>query len=144
MTLNQIVAAANLFTDENFTAEIVVNYTNEAIGKINATVDANLPMFSSATADTAYTALSESYLRILIVPYAAYGIKMNDGSLNEAKGYMDQWEEGFKILEQNKWKAIALAYRGEGFGGMYQIDTSNGMNVGWFNPTTNNTGMEGD
>lgn len=144
MTLNNIVAAANAFADENFSAALVVNFINEAISKINATVDANLPMMDISTPDVTYTALSESYIRLLLVPYAAYGIKMNDGSLNEATRYETMWKSGFGILEQNKFKAIALAYRGEGFGGMYQIDTTIGMNVGWFYPSTTNTGMEGD
>lgn len=132
MTLNEIVAIANDFTDENFAITVVVNFINEAISKVNTAVDATLPMFDKAAPDAAYTALSESYCRILLVPYAAYGIKMNDGSLNEAGKYEKMWEDGFKTLEQNKFKAVAEAYRGEGFGGMYMIDTSNTINVGWF------------
>lgn len=140
MNLQAITDAANAFTDESFKATIVIHYVNEAIGMINAEVKATLPFFQNSTSD--YTALSETWIRTLFIPYASYGIKQNDGSLNEASIFLRSFNTAFMQFLQAKTLAIPLAYQSEDFGGIYVIDPSNAINIGWFHSTTDDDGFE--
>jgi hypothetical protein len=130
MTLNDITILANNVTDENYSSQIIIGFVNQAIARINATLDSNLPVFTSFDVD--YTALNDNWIRLLFVTYASYGIKANDGSLNEADRLRQEFEVNFRLLEENRFKAIPVAYQGEQFGGVYRMDTSLGINVGWF------------
>lgn len=140
MTLQQITDAANAFTDENFRATVVMNYVNEAIAIINAEVNSTLPYFSGIGTD--YVALSEDWIRTLLIPYASYGIKQNDGSLNEASTFLSAFRTAFQRLLQNKMIAITEAYRGDNFGGIYLMETRNAINIGWFEDSSNSDGFE--
>jgi hypothetical protein len=130
MTLNDIAIQANSLADENYSTTIIKGYVNSSIARINATLNARLPMFTDVNTD--YTALSDDWITLLFIPYAAYGIKTNDGSLNEADRFRNEFEINFRLLEENRFKAIPEAYRDTHFGGIYQIDTTVGLNVGWF------------
>jgi hypothetical protein len=130
MTLNDITTLANNVTDENYSAQLIIGYVNQAIARINATLDATLPVFTAIDVD--YTALNDNWIRLLFVTYASYAIKANDGSLNEADRFRNEFETNFRLLEENRFKAIPTAYQGTEFGGVYRMDTSVGINVGWF------------
>jgi hypothetical protein len=130
MTLVDITKLANEATDENYSSELVKGFINQAIARINATLDAKLPFFSVST--DPYLGLSDNWIMLLLIPYAAFSIKTNDGSLNEASLFRQEYEVNFRLLEENRFKAIPEVYRNSNFGGIYQMDTSIGMNVGWF------------
>lgn len=130
MTLQSITDAANAFTDESFKATVVMYYVNEAIGMINADLKSTLPFFTSASAD--YVALDETWIRTLFIPYASYGIKQNDGSLNEASIFLNSFKAAFLQLQQSKTLAIPEAYQSDDFGGIYLMNTENAINIGWF------------
>lgn len=130
MNLTDITQAANAFTDENYSSTLVMHYVNTAIGIINSRLKAKLPFITSTIDD--YDALSDSWIMSLLVSYAAYGIKMNDGSLNEAENYLMAFESAMKDLEESKLTAISEEYREPGFDGVYKADLSRGINVGWF------------
>lgn len=130
MTISEIAVLANQLTDENYSTDLITGYVNQAIARINATLNAKLPMFTNA--DTDFVALSDDWVYLLFVQYAAYAIKANDGSLNEADRFITQYETNFRLLEENRYNAIAEAYRGTHFGNIYRMDTSVGINVGWF------------
>lgn len=131
MTMTEIAKIANELTDEDYATALILNFVNQAIARINTTLSAKLPLFT--TSNTPYTAISQNWILMLFIPYAAYSIKINDGSLNEADRFKQEFESNFLLLEENKFKAIPEAFRDEYFGGIYQMDTSKGMNVGWFN-----------
>lgn len=130
MTLNDIAREANSLADENYPTTTIKGYVNSSIARINATLNARLPMFTDVTTD--YTALSDDWVNLLFIPYAAYGIKTNDGSLNEADRFRGEFESNFRLLEENRFKAIPEVYRDPNFGGIYQMDTTVGLNIGWF------------
>jgi hypothetical protein len=130
MTLQEITNAANAFTDENFRAATVLYFVNEAISMINAELKAELPYFESTSVN--YTALDDTWIRTLLVPYASYGIKQNDGSLNEATIFLNSYQEAFRRAQENKMLVITEDYRSDDFGGIYLMETENAINIGWF------------
>jgi hypothetical protein len=134
MTINQITLLANEMTDENYEPSMIMGFVNTVIARTNVTIDANLPVFTDVS--TNYTAISDNWQRLLFVSYASYAIKANDGSLNEADRFRNEFETSFRLLEENKFKAIADVYKGDNFGNMYYMNAQNGINVGWF--TTRN------
>jgi len=134
MTMTDIAKLANEITDEDYSTALILGFVNQSIARINTTLNAKLPFFTSSNVN--YTALSQSWIMMLFVPYAAYSIKTNDGSLNEADRFRQEYEVNFRLLEENRFKAIPEVFREEQFGGMYQMDTTLGVNVGWFNKKT--------
>lgn len=126
MTLAQITEIANSYTDENFTTTQTFSYANTAISKINTKIKSILPFFSS-NPQTAYTSLSDDWIMLVIIPHVCWSIKMNDGSLNEAREYLFQFETGLRTLEKNKKTAIAIELQGSGFKKVYPINRYAGM-----------------
>jgi hypothetical protein len=129
MTLLEVTNAANAFTDENFESTITIFFANEGVSFINARINSTLPPFDP-TAD--YTAISDDWIRLLIIPYVSYSIKRNDGSIGEADRFFQNFLIGLSELESKKSSAIATAYQGADFGGAYQIETEEAINIGWF------------
>ncbi len=120
---------------------IIKRYINFVIAIINVTLYATLPYITD-TDTYPSAALSENYQRLLFVSYASYAIKANDGSLNEADRFRSEFESSFRLLEENRFKAITGDdYRGDNFGNMYYMKADQGINVGWF--TTRNKGEDG-
>lgn len=127
MTLTELTLAANVYTDENFNAATTRAYANEAIARANIALKAKLPYFSDTDDNADYTALDEMWLRTYVVPYIAYSIKMNDGSLNEADRFNVRWQEALYSLRREKQTAIAEAYQGTGFKNGYKIEQHSWM-----------------
>jgi len=129
MTLEEIRNAANAITDENTTAVLTEQFVNEAIANINIELGATLPVIDTITD---YVALSDNFIRVVIVPFVSYCIKSNDGSLTEARDFFSRYQRGVQLLARVMDDAIPAAYQDENFGGAYVIDTVNAINVGWF------------
>jgi hypothetical protein len=113
MTVNEITNIANNYTDENFNSTVTINFVNSGISQINLNLRATLPLAEDTTSD--YTALSDTWLLSVIVPYVCWSIKMNDGSLNEASMYYSQYLAALDELKNNKKTAIKAEYQGAGF-----------------------------
>lgn len=120
MTLTEMTKAANAYTDENFKAINLLYFVNEAIGTINAEINCSLPFVTSTETD--YVALSETWIRQILIPYLCYSIKINDGSLSEASMFMRNYEQGMLRLVDHKFDAISEIYRNGDFSRAYQID----------------------
>lgn len=118
MNLTELTVIANDYTDENFSETITLQFANEAIAKINIELKSKLPYFNG-TED--YLALDEAWLRTVVVPYIAYSIKMNDGSLNEAMIYEGRWKEGLFTLRKNKRDAILEEFQTDSFANAFKI-----------------------
>jgi hypothetical protein len=129
VNLTEITNAANAFCDENFDRATTIYFANEGIAVINSRLRSNLPAFD-LSAD--YTALSDTYLRLLIIPYVSYSIKRNDGSIGEADRFFQNFLFGLSELESNSDSAIPEIFKTEEFGGVTQIDTEKAINKGWF------------
>lgn len=126
MTINEIANISNDYTDENFTDNLVKNFADSAISRINVELNAQLPFYEDAGE---YVAISSDWQRMIVVPFVCWSIKMNDSSLNEAERYRIQFEQAMIILKRNKNVAISEEYRLGGFGNAHPIKP-------WFaNPT---------
>ena len=120
MNLKEITKAANNYTDETFGTSVTVDFFNECIAKINASIHCSLSFIDSnnTTYDTNdYTDLSETWLRLVVVPYVAYSIKANDSSTNEASLLLNKFENGLRELKTNKMTAIPEEARNNNFSG---------------------------
>ena len=141
MNLEQLINTASAYTDETFTASIGMSFANRAISKINTEVNLMLPYFDDdgATSNTEYTALPKDWLIGLIVPYLCYSIKKNDGSDTEAERYSQEFYETLVSFKERAGgvnpdgtSIISDDYKGDGFGGVYELDTSDAIDLGWF------------
>ena len=113
MTLTDMAAIANNYTDENLDTLVLLAYANSAISKINIKVKANLPMIENS-ADP-YTGLDDTWIYAIIIPHMCWSIKMNDSSLNEANTYLYQVQEGLMEIKKNKMDAIPEEFQKDSF-----------------------------
>ena len=143
MTLDEITKSVAIFTDEDFGNDDLLVIANKGISRINTNCKTKFPHFESNTEQ--YTAIPKHWLLDLISAWTCYGIKMNDSAMQEASEYLDEF---YKILNDfnedlgtmvenyemgDTENGISSDYIDEiGFGGVYGIDTSNAVNVGYF------------
>lgn len=148
MKLEVITDNSAIFTDENFTDEDLLSLANKAISRINTECGTKFPFYKSISEE--YIAFPADYQLDLISSYVSYGIKMNDSSLSEADRYLDEF---YRVLAKFKDKLGTLVdnyekgdtengissefINSEGFGGVYGIDTSGAINVGFFGNNSN-------
>lgn len=130
MNLIEMTAASNAFTDENIGTNLSIHFVNDIIGKINTELKSDLPFITSPNDN--YIALSEKWQRTLFIPYISWATKMNDGSLNEASIYEQSYLDSFRRLIELKYDAISEEYRTEDFEDFFEMNKTNGINLGWF------------
>lgn len=99
MTLDEIVVVSDSFTDESATAQMKMGFGNTAIAIINTKLGLMLPRITGAKED--YKALPWSWFQRILTPYISYGVKMNDGSLNEAQFYKEEFEQALFDLKSD-------------------------------------------
>lgn len=80
---------SDAFTDEMLMESQGRSYGNEAIAIINTEIGLKLPFVTDI--NESYEALDINWFVRLINVYMSYGIKMNDGSLNEADRYYERF-----------------------------------------------------
>lgn len=124
MTLTELITIANNYTDENMTSGVLLGFTNVGISRINTSIGSKLPLFDTAGE---YTALSDDWLHVVVIPYVCWSIKMNDSSLNEADAYLSQFYQGLEELRKNKSKVISELHQGEGFNRIFKVKQYEGM-----------------
>lgn len=143
MTLKDIVTNSQFFTDESISNVNYLSVANKAIAIINTECKTLFPRIEDDS--LAYTYMPKDWLFALLSPYISYAIKMNDSSLSEADRYLDEFYRAlsnFKDIlgtlvemydEENPGVGVSPDMISEiGFGGVYQIETSNAINVGYF------------
>lgn len=143
MTLAEITKNSAIFTDENFSVENILSLANRAISRINVECKTRFPFYTDTT--TNYTAFPDIHQFDLISPYLSYGIKMNDSSLSEANIYLDEFYKALNSFKDNIGSLVEAYEQGDtengisgeyinsiGYGGVYGIDTSDAINVGFF------------
>ena len=143
MTLKKIMDNSAIFTDENFSVEQIVSIANRAISRINAECKTLFPFYEDTSSD--YTAIPAVWQYDMISPYLSYGIKMNDSSLSEANLYLDEFYRALNTFKDNIGSLVEAYEKGDtenglsgeyintiGYGGVYGIDTSDAINVGFF------------
>lgn len=128
MTLERMTELANTYTDESAEELVVAGFINTAISRINAELKVKLPIIDiTASVSEEYTPLEDTWVNLVLIPYACWGIKMNDGSLNEARMYEIQFINGLELIKNNKRIAIAEAYQGDGFVNSWRLNNYKGM-----------------
>ena len=148
MTLKEITKNSAIFTDESLSEANLLSLANKAISRINTTCKTLFPFYSDINGE--YTAIPSIWQFDLVSTYVSYGIKMNDSSLTEADRYLDEF---YRVLNDFKDNLVSLADKyengdtvngispefidAEGFGGVYGIDTSGAINVGFFGNNSN-------
>lgn len=96
MYIEDLVEQINTLADEDYEPEIVINYINDAIANINAECDANFPFIDTTFYDE-YTAIPDTWQRILFIPFALGRIKQMDSSQFE---YQDAYSEFYTNLNR--------------------------------------------
>lgn len=131
MKLKDIMTWSDGFTDEVQTASLAIGYANKAIAMINTNFNTKLPFITSVDDD--YTALDDNWFVRFMMAALSYGIKMNDGSVNEAMEYKSDLEVAMYEFEGADKTLVILdeSARGDGFV-VHQIDTSYAIDQGWF------------
>lgn len=148
MTLKNIITNASIFTDEKFSESDLLSIGNKGISRINTECGTNFPYYKDVNSD--YAAIPEHWQFDLLSLYISYGIKMNDSSLSEADRYLDEF---YRVLTSFKDKLGTLVDKyvngdtingispefidSEGFGGVYGIDTTNAIDIGFFGSNSN-------
>lgn len=143
MTLKDIVTNSQFFTDESISSVNYLSVANKAIAIINTECKTLFPRIENDTEK--FTYMPKDWLFALLSPYISYAIKMNDSSLSEADRYLDEF---YRALGNFKdiLGTLVESYDPEvedsgvapdmisdiGFGGVYQIETANAINVGFF------------
>lgn len=148
MKLEEIIETSDIFTDENLANADLLKIANTGISRINNECNTKFPVFNDISED--YTAIPKYWLRTLLNNYLSYGVKMNDTSLNEADRYLDEFYKLLKLFKESLTTMANLYANGdaengisgeylisEGLGGIYGIDTSNAINVGFFGNSSN-------
>lgn len=125
MTLDEIVIATNNFTDETVSAQMRLSFGNQALAIINTKLGLELPRIADSRAD--YTALNWGWFQRLLTPYIAYGVKMNDGSLNEADRYKQEFEEALFDFKGEAYNILDEQYINQDLmdGKITKLDPSN-------------------
>lgn len=148
MTLQDIITNSQFFTDETIVQINSLSVANKALSIINTECNTLFPFMESLNA--MYSYMPSNWLFALLSPYLSYAIKMNDSSLTEADRYLDEFYRALNNFK-DKLGSLLASYDGtdpdsgispdmvvkEGLGGVYEIDTSNAINIGWFGDAGN-------
>lgn len=148
MTLAEITKNSAIFTDENFSIDNILSLANRAISRINVECKTLFPFYTDTTSE--YTAIPPIHQFDMISPYLSYGIKMNDSSLSEADRYLDEFYKALNNFKDNIGSLVEAYEKGDtenglsseyinsiGYGGVYGIDTSEAINIGFFGSNGN-------
>ena len=97
MELVRLVNHINLATDEDFDLLDVIAFINDGISAINKQCGSSLPFIDETLPPRMYeveeyTAIPETWIRQLLVPYAAGRIKQNDSSQFEYYDWYGQFD----------------------------------------------------
>ncbi|MBR3209199.1 MAG: hypothetical protein IKN65_00110 [Clostridia bacterium] len=143
MTLSDIVNNSQFFTDETVAQINSVSVANKALSIINTECKTLFPFMENLT--DVYNYMPKNWLFSLLSPYISYAIKMNDSSLSEADRYLEEFYRALNNFKDNLGSLLESYEEGDpesgisgdmvaevGLGGVYEIDTSNAINTGWF------------
>lgn len=148
MTLAEITKNSAIFTDETFSVENILSLANRAISRINVECKTLFPFYKDTTSE--YTAIPPIHQFDMISPYLSYGIKMNDSALSEANIYLDEFYKALNSFKDSIGSLVEAYEQGDtenglsgeyinsiGYGGVYGIDTSDAINIGFFGDNGN-------
>lgn len=129
MTLTELYKQSEYYTDEAMTAQFALAYANKAIAYINTELGLLIPEFPDVITD--YTAVPKNWLLRLILPYLAYGTKINDSSLNEAARFEQEFMSALSSFREHFAEVLDSSYISANASNIYQGGARN-TNPGWF------------
>lgn len=127
MILSDFIAHANDIADESESNRTITNFLNDAIAKVNAECSANFPFMDYAILD-AEVPLPETWVRVILLPFAAGRIKTKDSSQFE---YSDLYAEFMTGLANFKASYIIPDEFKDRSGMLYDPVTDT-----WYKPTS--------
>ena len=143
MSLDSIIKNSAVFTDENFSFDKCLSIANRAISRINTDCKTLFPKYISLNA--IYNSFPDDWQMELISSYLSYGIKMNDSARNEGRDYLEEFSRSLLNFKSELGTLLINYTEGdivngvnpeivkkEGFGGVYGLETSGAINVGFF------------
>ena len=96
--VNELIEASNELSDEFEPSEVVIQFINDAIAKINVECDSKFPYLSLNNSDEE-PPFPEKWQRALIIPFTVGRIKQKDSSQFE---YSDSYAEFMANLDEFK------------------------------------------
>lgn len=148
MTLSEVINGAKLFTDETPVDSELLIFANKAIARINNECNTHFPKYVNSK--DSYTAMPGNWQQDLVGNYISYGIKMKDSSLTEADRYLEEFYKAIQTFKSKLGGLLQTYAAGDednginstyvdaiGLGGVYQIDTSGAINIGFFGNNSN-------
>ena len=100
MNLSEFIASANDLSDESENAQTITRFLNDGIAKVNAECKANYP-FVDYTMLEAEIPLPETWVRVMLVPFAAGRIKTKDSSQFEYTDLYTEFIDGLSNFKMN-------------------------------------------
>ena len=100
MILADFIAHANDISDESESNETITGFLNDGIAKINAECKAAFP-FMSYTDLEATIPLPETWVRTVLLPFAAGRIKTKDSSQFEYSDLYAEFQNGLSLFRTN-------------------------------------------
>ena len=100
MILAEFIASANDISDESESAQTVTRFLNDGIAKINAECKANYPFLEYTMLDVEIP-IPETWVRTILLPFAAGRIKTKDSSQFEYSDLYNEFAEGLINFKAN-------------------------------------------
>lgn len=140
MKLKTVMSWSDGYTDEVQSNTLALGFANKQIADLNTTFNLKLGFIENV--DTDYGDMNDSWFVRFMLPALSYGIKMNDGSLTEAREYKNILDRAMYDFEGVEKSTVIAEDKIVGDSGTtYMIDTSNAIDIGWFN--SGNSGWGG-
>ena len=108
MNLSEFIASANDISDESENAQTITRFLNDGIAKVNAECKANFPFMDYVVLD-AEIPFPETWVRAMLLPFAAGRIKTKDSSQFEYSDLYAEFIDGLANFKMNY--RIPDAYR---------------------------------
>ena len=100
MQLSEFIRSANDISDESESAQTITGFLNDAIAKVNAECKANYP-FMDYTDLNAEIVMPETWVRTILLPFAAGRIKTKDSSQFEYSDLYAEFVDGLINFKAN-------------------------------------------
>jgi len=100
MNLSEFIASANDISDESENAQTITRFLNDGIAKVNAECKANFPFVDYTLLD-AEIPFPETWVRAMLLPFAAGRIKTKDSSQFEYSDLYAEFIDGLSNFKMN-------------------------------------------
>lgn len=100
MILADFIRAANDMSDESESNQSITEFLNDGIAKINAECKASFPFMNYVNLEVEI-AIPETWVRVLLLPFAAGRIKTKDASQFEYSDLYAEFQAGMILFKTN-------------------------------------------